>query len=113
VSYAWNFGDGSQGRVRWSSTSTRRQGSYTVTLTVTDDRSQSASTSKTVSVVLTPAPRAEFVRVAHVAAVNEKVYFNAAASTASVGRKIVRYDWTTARAGRTRPAGLARLLAGG
>jgi PKD repeat protein len=93
VSYAWNFGDGSQGSGPVVKHEFEQAGSYAVTLTVTDDRSQSASTSKTVSVVLTPAPKAEFVVSPSAPAVNEKVFFNAAASTASVGRTIVRYDW--------------------
>jgi len=93
VSYAWNFGDGSQGSGPVVKHEFAQAGSYTVTLTVTDDRSQSASTSKTVTVVLTPAPKAEFVVSPSSPAVNEKVFFNAAASSASVGRTIVRYDW--------------------
>jgi PKD repeat protein len=93
VSYAWNFGDGSQGSGPVVKHEYAQAGSYTVTLTVTDDRSQSASTSKTVTVVLSPAPKAEFVVSPSSPAVNEKVFFNAAGSTASVGRTIVRYDW--------------------
>jgi PKD repeat protein len=93
VSYAWNFGDGSQGSDPVVKHEFAQAGSYTVTLTVTDDRSQSASTSKSVSVVLTPAPKAEFAVSPSAPAVNEKVFFNAAASTASIGRTIVRYDW--------------------
>jgi PKD repeat protein len=93
VSYAWNFGDGSQGSGPVVKHEYAQAGSYTVTLTVTDDRSQSASTSKTVTVVLTPAPKAEFVVSPSSPAVNEKVFFNAAASAAAIGRTIVRYDW--------------------
>lgn len=93
VSYAWNFGDGSQGSGPVVKHEFAQAGSYTVTLTVTDDRNQSASISKSVTVVLTPAPKAEFVVSPSAPAVNEKVFFNAAASTASIGRTIVRYDW--------------------
>jgi len=93
VTYAWNFGDGSQA----SGTVVRHEfetaGSYTVTLTVTDDRSQSASVSKTVTVTLSAAPKADFVVSPASPTVNEKVFFNAAPSTAAVGRTIVRYDW--------------------
>jgi len=93
VSYAWNFGDGGQGSGQVVKHEYAQPGSYTATLTVTDDRSQSASISKTVTVALTPAPKADFVVSPSSPAVNEKVFFNAAGSTASVGRTIVRYDW--------------------
>lgn len=93
VSYAWNFGDGGQGSGAVVKHEFANAGTYTVTLTVTDDRSQSASLSKSVTVVFAAAPKAEFVVSPSAPAVNEKVFFNAAASTASVGRTIVRYDW--------------------
>jgi PKD repeat protein len=93
VAYAWNFGDGSQGSgvlVRHSYSSA---GTYTATLTVTDDRGLPASTSQSVTVSMTSKPTASFVYSPGSPAPNDKVYFNAAASTAAVGRTIVRYDW--------------------
>jgi PKD repeat protein len=93
ASYAWNFGDGSQGSGVLVKHAFATAGSYTVTLTVTDDRGQSASTSKSVGVSLSDNPRAEFVISPTPASVNQKVFFNAAPSTAAVGRTIVRYDW--------------------
>jgi len=68
-------------------------GTYTVTLTVTDDRGQSASLSKSVAVAATADPRADFVVSPSAPKANEKVYFNGATSTAGIGRTIVRYDW--------------------
>jgi len=93
VSYTWNFGDGSQASGAVVKHAFDTAGAYTVTLTVTDDRSQSASLSKTVSVALTADPKADFVISPASPSVNAKVFFNAATSTASVGRTIVRYDW--------------------
>ncbi len=93
VSYAWNFGDGSQASGAVVKHDFSAAGSYTVTLTVTDDRGQSASVSQSVSVVTSAAPKAEFVVSPASPSVNERIYFNAAASTASVGRTIVSYDW--------------------
>jgi PKD repeat protein len=93
VSYAWNFGDGSQGSGAVVKHSYSSAGSYTVTLTVTDDRGQAASLSQTVGVATTAAPKADFVVSPPSPSVNQRVYFNAASSTASEGRTIVRYDW--------------------
>jgi PKD repeat protein len=93
VSYAWNFGDGSQGSGALVKHSYAVDGSYTVTLTVTDDRSQSALLSKTVTVTASANPKADFVLSPSSPSVNQKVFFNAAPSTAATGRTIVRYDW--------------------
>jgi len=93
VSYTWNFGDGSQGTGQVARHSFSTFGTYTVTLTVTDDRGQSASVSKSVSVAPTTAPKAEFVISPSAPMVGDKVFFNAALSSASPGRTIVRYDW--------------------
>jgi PKD repeat protein len=93
VTYAWNFGDGSQGSGVLVKHAYSNDGAYTVTLTVTDDRGQSASTSKSVSVALTSKPKADFVISPSAPAINQRVYFNAAPSEAAVGRTIVRYDW--------------------
>jgi PKD repeat protein len=93
VSYAWNFGDGSQGSGALVKHGYAVDGSYTVTLTVTDDRSQSASLSKTVAVTASANPKADFVFSPTAPLKNTKVFFNAAPSTAAPGRTIVRYDW--------------------
>ncbi|MCU0249434.1 MAG: PKD domain-containing protein [Vicinamibacterales bacterium] len=93
VSYAWNFGDGSRGSGAVVKHDYSNAGSYTVTLTVTDDRNQSASLSKSVSVGLAAAPQADFAVSPTEPLVGDKVFFNAALSKAAVGRTIVRYDW--------------------
>jgi PKD repeat protein len=93
VSYAWNFGDGSQASGLTAKHAFDAVGDYTVTLTVTDDRGQSALLSKTVTVGLSADPKADFVISPSPAAVNQKVFFNAAPSTPAPGRTIVRYDW--------------------
>ena len=93
VAYSWNFGDGTQGSGVLVKHSYSNDGAYTVTLTVTDDRGQSASVSKSVSVGTTGNPKADFAFSPSSPSVNQQVFFNAAASTAAAGRTIVRYDW--------------------
>jgi PKD repeat protein len=93
VSYVWNFGDGSSDDGMVVKHDFKVMGTYTVTLTVTDDRGQSASLSKEVSVLATTAPTAAFVTSPSAPVVGEKVFFNGATSTASVGRTLVQYDW--------------------
>jgi PKD repeat protein len=94
VSYAWNFGDGSQGSGALVRHEFSNDGSHTVTLTVTDDRGQSASLSKPVVVTASANPVARFdFSPQPPLMVGQKVFFNAAKSTAATGRTIVRYDW--------------------
>ena len=68
-------------------------GTFLVTLTVTDDRGQSASVSKNVTVAATATPDAAFVFSPSAPVEGDKVFFNGATSTAAVGRTIVQYDW--------------------
>src|SRR6266852_2287647 len=57
--YAWNFGDGSAGSAQTASHVYAAPGSYSVTLTVTDNAGGTGVQSKTVSVINTP-PSASF-----------------------------------------------------
>lgn len=93
VSYLWNFGDGSRDEGAVVKHDFKNMGSFVVTLTVTDDRGQSASLSKTVSVTAVPDPKADFVISPSAPLVGDKVFFNGATSTGSVGRAIVQYAW--------------------
>ena len=93
ANYAWNFGDGSLGTGAVVKHEFKSVGTFVVTLTVTDDRGQSASLSKNVSVEATanPTPAIEFSPSAPVE--GDRVFFNGATSTAAVGRTLVQYDW--------------------
>jgi PKD repeat protein len=93
VTYLWNFGDGSTDDGVVVKHEFKVLGSFVVTLTVTDDRGQSASLSKTVTVAATSDPKPAFVVSPSSPLVGDKVFFNGAESTASVGRTIVQYDW--------------------
>ncbi len=94
ASYRWDFGDGTTGSGVRVSHTYATSGNYTVTLTVTNTRSRSASTSQSVPVQPTTAPTAIFSVSPTTPEINESVFVNGSASTASAGRRIVSYDWT-------------------
>jgi PKD repeat protein len=92
VSYTWDFGDG-------NTTSTANTiiyhayaspGNYTVNLTVMDDASATASTTKTIKIVAYPT--AEFTWSPSPQEVSKPVTFNATMSKANSG-VIVSYTW--------------------
>ncbi|WP_158261891.1 PKD domain-containing protein [Labedella gwakjiensis] len=58
ASYAWDFGDGSTGSGAKTSHAFGKAGTYTVALTVTDDRGGKSTVSKQVTVSATPTPPA-------------------------------------------------------
>lgn len=96
VTYLWNFGDGD---TELSSSPTARHsydlaGTYNVTLTVTDDRGLSASTSPVeLQVAANANPTATFVTSPASPKVNTVVSFNASASRPAAGRTITQYIW--------------------
>jgi len=92
-SYAWNFGDGSSGTGMITGHEFRAANTFTVRLTVTDDRGATATRSQSVSVAATAAPKAEFTFSPAAPRFGQEVFFNAAASTAAPGHRIVSYDW--------------------
>jgi PKD repeat protein len=93
TTFAWDFGDGTRGNGVRASHVYERPGSYTVTLTVSNQRGLQNSASKFVTVDASSRPSASFVASPESAGVNQTVFFNAAASTAATGRTIVSYGW--------------------
>jgi PKD repeat protein len=93
ANYAWNFGDGSQGTGSVVKHDFKSVGTFVVTLTVTDDRGQSASLSKNVAVASTANPTPAIVVSPSAPVEGDRVFFNGATSTAAAGRTIVQYDW--------------------
>lgn len=99
--YAWDFGDGSNATGQVVGHEFRTAGSFTVRLTVTDIRGKSATTAQAVTVTQTARPVAQFTYSPTAPRFGQAVFFNAAASTAAAGHRIVAYDWDfgTGRAG--------------
>jgi PKD repeat protein len=93
VSYAWNFGDGSTGTGAVVQHQYNFASSYSVTLTVTDDRGLTSTKSLSITVADGATPTALFDFSPSAPQVGQQVFFNAARSTAATGRTIARYDW--------------------
>jgi len=92
ISYSWDFGDGTNATGVTVDHSYAASGSYTVTLTITDDDGAPDSSSATKTVLENVPPVALFTESAHAVRVNETIYFNASASYDPDGT-IVNYFW--------------------
>lgn len=93
VSYNWTFGDGSSATGKTPTHTFAASNIYNVTLTVTNDRSLSASTTLPVSVVAGALPTPTFTVSPAAPAVGTQVFFNASAATAGPGHSIAAYGW--------------------
>jgi PKD repeat protein len=93
VSYAWIFGDGTTGSGKVVTHSYSASGSYNITLTVTDDRGVSVSTTKSATIGDTTAPTATLTFSPSAPKAGESVFFNGQRSTPANGRYITDYRW--------------------
>ena len=94
VAFLWDFGDGQSGRGELTTHTYFLAGTYTVTLTVIDDRSLAASTSLAITIASVDPPTAAFTVTPTAPLIEEPVFFNAVTSAAATGRTIVDYEWT-------------------
>jgi PKD repeat protein len=93
VSCDWDFGDGSDASGPIVNHAFDDEGSFVVTLTVTDGFGLSASRSKSISVGAGTAPSPVFTVSPTEPFAGDTVFFNASESTAAAGRTIVSYTW--------------------
>lgn len=91
LTYIWDFGDQSGGYGPSASHVYEQNGSFTVTLTVTDPAGQSGTQTQAVTVV-PPPPQATFTFSA--SSYSKYVYFDASYSTADSSTSISSYNWT-------------------
>jgi PKD repeat protein len=91
--YRWDFGDGGSGSGRTTTHAFNSAGTFSVTLTLVDGFGRSRSSAQTIIVGAGATPTARFNFSPTVQSVNRDVFFNAAESTASPGRRIVNYFW--------------------
>jgi PKD repeat protein len=94
VSFEWNFGDGSTASGRTVSHTFGSGNQFSVTLTETNDRGLSGSTTQQVTVGAATLPTAVFTFSPAAPGVNETVFFNASTSTPGPGHTITSYRWT-------------------
>ena len=93
VDYSWSFGDGSTGTGRTVSHTFDLSATHSVTLTVTNDRGLSSSTTQAISVGAAALPTPTFTVSPAAPRVNEAVFFNASASTPGAGHTITSFRW--------------------
>lgn len=93
VSYQWDFGNGRTGSGVQAETHYELAGTYTVKLTVVNDRGLSNSTTGPISISALGNPTADFVFSPTNPTIGGTVNFDASASKALADRSIIQYTW--------------------
>ncbi len=91
VGYQWNFGDGSTGSGEVTTHSYQSEGTYIITLTVTDANNKTDTASDTITVEANSPPTANFVFLPSSPKINQTISFDASSSTDD--GEIVSYQW--------------------
>lgn len=91
--FRWDFGGGGRASGRQPAHVYLTAGTYLVRMTVTDAYNRSAEATRTVAVAAGTPPAASFVVSPIPATDGERVFFDASASTAAAGRRLVSYEW--------------------
>jgi PKD repeat protein len=94
VSYQWDFGNGHTGSGVRVDANFETAGTYTVKLTVVNDRGLTNSTTGSISITALANPTAEFAFSPQTPSMGTTVNFDASASKASADRSIIQYSWT-------------------
>lgn len=95
TSYAWAFGDGQTATGKTVTHAFASQNTFSVVLTVTNDRALSASTTQQVTVNAAALPTPSFTFSPNAPGVGDTVFFNASTSTPGQGHStITSYRWT-------------------
>lgn len=93
TSYSWDFGDGGTGTGKTVQHTYTAAGPFNATLTVTNDRGLSASTTKQIAVGAGTPPTALFTFGPTPVVVGAQTFFDASESKAAAGHTIVQYMW--------------------
>jgi PKD repeat protein len=93
TAFGWSFGDGSSASGKTVSHTFTTAATFNVTLTVTNDRGLSASTSQAVSVGGVAVPKADFVFSPSSPQAGQLIVFDAETSTAAAGHTISAFSW--------------------
>jgi PKD repeat protein len=91
--YAWTFGDGASASGATVTHTYGATGTFSATLTVTNDRGFAQSSTQSVLVSASVAPVAAFVFSPAAPLVNQNVVFNGDTSKASSGHTITQFSW--------------------
>jgi PKD repeat protein len=91
--YRWDFGDGGTGSGRLASYVYTTAGVKTITLTATDSRGGSDTTTGTVTITAPAAPVAVLTASPSTALINTEIAFDASGSTVGFGATIVKYTF--------------------
>ena len=93
AAYRWDFGDGGGASGQMPAHVFSMAGTYVVRMVVTDEFDRSAEATRTVTVAAGTPPTASFVVSPIPVAAGEEVFFDASASAAADGRRLVSHEW--------------------